>query len=187
MELIRIIRLLQRTNTHKHSQTSNLQMARSNKTNKAQAKEQNKENPQDVAEEVILNKPEEVVDTVKAETTGGKKEKKTKKEKKSKEETKTDDESASDKEKTDDESASDKEQEGGKKEKTKKEKKPKADKKEKEEKKPKEKKRAPSAYNLFVKEIMPKLKEEFEGSDKTQRDLMKVAAERWNEKKNEKQ
>jgi hypothetical protein len=32
---------------------------------------------------------------------------------------------------------------------------------------------------------MPQLKKEFEGTDKTQRDLMKVAAERWNEKKNE--
>jgi len=48
---------------------------------------------------------------------------------------------------------------------------------------PKEKKRAPSAYNLFVKEIMPELKKENAENGKNQRDLMKIAAERWNEHK----
>jgi hypothetical protein len=56
-------------------------------------------------------------------------------------------------------------------------------------KEPKEKKRAPSAYNLFVKEVMPSLKKENEaldeGKKKTQRDLMKLAAELWNKKKAE--
>jgi hypothetical protein len=50
-------------------------------------------------------------------------------------------------------------------------------------KEPKEKKRAPSAYNLFVKEIMPELKKANADNGKTQRDLMKLAAERWNEHK----
>ena len=167
-------------------------MARGNKTNKAQAKEEIiKENPQDDAEEINLNanEKEEVIDTVKAETlTGGdKKEKKTKvkKEKKEASDNEKSDQEGGDKkekktkvkkEKKEDSDTEKSDQEGGeKKTKTKKEKKPKEE---------KEKKRAPSAYNLFVKEIMPQLKKEFEGSDKTQRDLMKVAAERWNEKKN---
>jgi hypothetical protein len=62
-------------------------------------------------------------------------------------------------------------------------KKEKAPKEEKVPKEPKEKKRAPSAYNIFVKEIMPELKKENSDNDKTQRDLMKMAAERWNEHK----
>ena len=55
-------------------------------------------------------------------------------------------------------------------------------------KEPKEKKRAPSAYNIFVKEVMPQLKKENEAlgdEKKTQRDLMKLAAELWNKKKAE--
>ena len=131
--------------------------------------------PQDKAEEINLvnaeNIGKEEVDTVTAETpmeagkkTKAKKEKKTKIEE-VKEEVTTEEEA------TDDEAP--------KKEK-------KATKKTKEPKEPKEKKRAPSAYNIFVKEIMPVLKKENEGTGKTQRDLMKIAAERWNEKKAEK-
>jgi len=55
-------------------------------------------------------------------------------------------------------------------------------------KEPKEKKRAPSAYNIFVKEVMPQLKKENEAlgdEKKSQRDLMKLAAELWNKKKAE--
>ena len=58
-----------------------------------------------------------------------------------------------------------------------------------EEAKPKEKKRAPSAYNIFVKEAMPQLKKENEAlgdNKKSQRDLMKLAAELWNKQKAEK-
>jgi hypothetical protein len=62
-------------------------------------------------------------------------------------------------------------------------KKEKAPKEEKAPNEPKEKKRAPSAYNLFVKEIMPEIKKANADNGKTQRDLMKIAAERWNEHK----
>ena len=70
-----------------------------------------------------------------------------------------------------------------KKPRAKKEKAPKEEKALKEPKEPKEKKRAPSAYNLFVKEIMPEIKKANADNGKTQRDLMKIAAERWNEHK----
>jgi hypothetical protein len=62
--------------------------------------------------------------------------------------------------------------------------------KEKKERKPKndddnKKKRAPSAYNIFIKEIMPKIKSEHENDDPklNQKDLMKIAAEKWNKHK----
>ena len=47
------------------------------------------------------------------------------------------------------------------------------------------KKRAPSAYNIFIKEIMPKIKSEHENDDPklNQKDLMKIAAQKWNEHK----
>jgi hypothetical protein len=63
----------------------------------------------------------------------------------------------------------------------KKERKPKAEKVEGEEKK----KRAPSAYNIFIKEIMPKIKSEHENDDPklNQKDIMKLAATAWNEHK----
>jgi hypothetical protein len=44
-------------------------------------------------------------------------------------------------------------------------------------------KRAPSAYNIFVKETMPIIKKEHEGSDKKQTDYMALIAKMWNEKK----
>jgi len=63
----------------------------------------------------------------------------------------------------------------------KKERKPKAEKADGEEKK----KRAPSAYNIFIKEIMPKIKSEHENDEPklNQKDLMKLAATAWNEHK----
>jgi hypothetical protein len=63
----------------------------------------------------------------------------------------------------------------------KKERKPKAEKVEGEEKK----KRAPSAYNIFIKEIMPKIKSEHENDDPklNQKDIMKLAAAAWTEHK----
>jgi hypothetical protein len=63
----------------------------------------------------------------------------------------------------------------------KKERKPKAEKADGEEKK----KRAPSAYNIFIKEIMPKIKSEHENDEPklNQKDLMKLAAIAWNEHK----
>jgi len=47
------------------------------------------------------------------------------------------------------------------------------------------KKRAPSAYNIFIKEIMPQIKAEHENDDPklNQKDIMKLAAEKWNEHK----
>lgn len=47
------------------------------------------------------------------------------------------------------------------------------------------KKRAPSAYNLFIKEIMPSIKTEHENDEPklTQKDYMKLAAQKWNEHK----
>ena len=44
-------------------------------------------------------------------------------------------------------------------------------------------KRAPSAYNIFVKETMPLIKKEYEGSDKKQTDYMSIIAKMWTEKK----
>jgi hypothetical protein len=44
-------------------------------------------------------------------------------------------------------------------------------------------KRAPSAYNIFVKETMPIVKKEHEGSDKKQTDYMSIIAKMWTEKK----
>jgi hypothetical protein len=44
-------------------------------------------------------------------------------------------------------------------------------------------KRTPSAYNIFVKETMPIIKKEHEGSDKKQTDYMSIIAKMWNEKK----
>jgi hypothetical protein len=134
---------------------------------------------QDKAEEINLtntdNLNNEVVDTVTATQEGGKKIKAKKEKKEPKEETK--EESS---EETETVTAHPLEDTP----KPKKERKPKAAKEAKEPKEvkePKEKKRAPSAYNLFVKEIMPVLKKENEGV--AQRDLMKLAAERWNAKK----
>jgi hypothetical protein len=47
------------------------------------------------------------------------------------------------------------------------------------------KKRAPSAYNIFIKHIMPQIKAEHENDDPklNQKDIMKLAAEKWNEHK----
>ena len=47
------------------------------------------------------------------------------------------------------------------------------------------KKRAPSAYNIFIKEIMPSIKSEHENDEPklSQKDYMKLAAEKWNEHK----
>ena len=47
------------------------------------------------------------------------------------------------------------------------------------------KKRAPSAYNIFIKEIMPSIKSEHEHDEPklSQKDYMKLAAEKWNEHK----
>jgi outer membrane biosynthesis protein TonB len=166
------------------------------------AKSANKEtktagsSPQDKAEEINLvnaeNIGKEEIDTVTAETpmeagkkTKAKKEKKTKVEEvkeEVKEETTTDAEVTTDEEDTKEKKVKTPKEKKVKEPKEKKTKEP----KEKEPKEPKEKKRAPSAYNIFVKEIMPILKKENEGNGKTQRDLMKIAAERWNEKKAEK-
>jgi hypothetical protein len=44
-------------------------------------------------------------------------------------------------------------------------------------------KRAPSAYNIFVKETMPQIKKENEGTGKKQTDYMAIIAKMWNEKK----
>jgi hypothetical protein len=46
-----------------------------------------------------------------------------------------------------------------------------------------EQKRAPSAYNIFVKETMPQIKKENEGTGKKQTDYMAIIAKMWNEKK----
>lgn len=47
------------------------------------------------------------------------------------------------------------------------------------------KKRAPSAYNIFIKEIMPSIKSEHENDEPklSQKDYMKLAAQKWNEHK----
>lgn len=43
------------------------------------------------------------------------------------------------------------------------------------------KKKAPSAYNIFVKEAMPHLKEQF--PDLSHKELFKLAAQEWSKKK----
>jgi len=162
-DIIRTITLTTNKNT-----LNNYQMAPS-KTKKTQVAGMTQ---QDKAEEINLTNTEnlnnEVDDTVSATQEGGKKTK-AKKEKKAKEEPKED---ASEPETVSADPLEDTP-------KPKKERKPKVAKEAKEQ--PKEKKRAPSAYNLFVKEIMPELKKDNEGV--AQRDLMKLAAERWNAKK----
>jgi hypothetical protein len=46
-------------------------------------------------------------------------------------------------------------------------------------------KRAPTAYNIFIKEIMPQIKSEHENDTVklNQKDIMKLAAEKWNQHK----
>jgi hypothetical protein len=46
-------------------------------------------------------------------------------------------------------------------------------------------KRAPTKYNIFVKDEMAKLREEY--PDKEFKELMKMAAEKWNENKGDKE
>lgn len=45
-------------------------------------------------------------------------------------------------------------------------------------------KRAPTKYNIFVKDVMAKLREQH--PDKEFKELMKMAAEKWNENKTDK-